>query len=65
MDHHTGRPIPLGESGDISSEGGVVNLVNKDAKEGGSLITRVRLKLRVDLDDERGGNGREQTSLLP
>jgi len=37
--------------------------MNKDAEEGGGLFVRVRLKLRVDLNDERRSDGGEQTSL--
>jgi len=37
--------------------------MNENAEEGGGLFVRVRLKLRVDLDDERRCDGREQTSL--
>jgi hypothetical protein len=63
VDRHTGRSIPLRESRNITPEGGVVDLINEDTEEGGGFVTRVWLKLRVDLYDERGGDSREQTSL--
>ena len=52
------------ESGNIGPEGSVVNFVNENSKEGGGLVPRVRLELRVDLNDERGRNGRKQTGLM-
>jgi hypothetical protein len=54
----------LRESGNIASESCVVDLVDEDPNEGGGLVTGVRLELGVDLDDERGGNGGKQTSLI-
>ena len=57
---HRGRgPVPLWEGRNIVSEGGVVDLVNKDAEEGSSLVVRVRPQFRVDIDDEGGSYGRE------
>ena len=56
---------PLGNSGSVATEGSVVNLMDKNSEEGGSLLTRVGLELRLDVDDECGGDGGEQTSLLP
>ena len=41
------------ESGDIASESGVVDFVNENAKEGGSFVVWVGLKLRLKLDNER------------
>jgi len=46
-----------------NNEGGVVHLVNKDTEEGEALLVGVRVKLRLDLDDERRSDGGEQTSL--
>jgi len=54
---------PLGNGGSFGTKGGVVDLVDKDSKEGGSFLTRVRLKLGLDVDDECGGDRGEQTSL--
>ena len=53
------------EGGNVVAKGGIVNLVKEDTKEGRGLITRVGLKLRVDLDDERGGYCGKQTGLIP
>jgi len=49
----------------VISEYCFIRCMNEDAEEGGGLIVRVRLKLRVDLDDERRSDGGEQTSLWP
>jgi hypothetical protein len=65
VDHRWGRACPLWEGGNVVSERGVVDLVNEDPEEGGCLVTRVGLQLRVDFDDECGGDGGEQTSLIP
>ena len=53
------------EGGNGVSEGGVVDLVNQDAKEDRSLVVRIGLQLRVDLDDEGRGHSGEQTGLIP
>ena len=53
------------ESGDIISEGGVVNLVNEDPQECRGFVARIGLELWVDFDYKRGGDGRKQTCLLP
>ena len=63
MDNSAGRTSSLREGGNVVSEGGVVDLVNEDTEESGGLVVRVGLELRIDLDDECGGDGREQTSL--
>ena len=55
---------PLRDGGNIISEGGVVNFVDKNTKEGSSLFVGIRLKLRIDLDDECGGDCREQSRLI-
>ena len=65
MDYGAGRADPLREGGNFAPEGGIVDLVDKKAEEGGGLIARIRLKLRVDLYYECGSNSREQTSLIP
>ena len=54
---------PLWEGGRVVAKGSVIDLVDQDAEEGGGLVIRVRLEVGVDLDDECGGDGREQTSL--
>ena len=55
---------PLGNSGSVGAKGGVVNFMDEDTEEGGSLLTRVGLELRLDIDDERGSDRREQTGLV-
>ena len=57
------RTRPFRERGNVASKGGVVDLVDQDFEEGGGPVTGVRLKLRVDLDDEGGSDCRKQTSL--
>ena len=59
MDHRARCPSPLWERGNVSSEGGVVNLVNEDPEEGGGVGIRVGLQLRIDLDDKGRSNGRK------
>ena len=51
------------DGGSVISEGGVVDLVDKDAEESGSLLARVRLELRLDVENECRGDSGEQTSL--
>ena len=63
MDYRAGRAGPLRECRNVASEGGVVDLVKKNSKEGCGDVVRVLLEVGVDLDDECGGDGREQTSL--
>ena len=64
LNYRLGGPGPLRKSGRVVSERRVVNLVDEDSEEGGSLVACVGLQLGVDLDDERGGDSREQTSLM-
>ena len=59
VDHHVGRARPLWEGRHVVAEGGVIDLVNEDTEESDGLIVWVRLELRVDLDDECGGDGGE------
>ena len=63
MHHRGGRAVPLWDSGDFISEGGIVNLVNKDTEECRGFVARIRLELGVDLDYERRRDCREQTGL--
>jgi hypothetical protein len=63
MDHRGGRPGPLWEGGNVVPEGGVVDLVDKKAEEGGGLVTRVRSQLGVDVDNKGRSYGGEKTSL--
>ena len=64
LDDRGRRTVPLWESGNIVSEGGVIDLVDEDAKEGGSLVVGIRLKLRVDLNDKRGSHCGEYAGLM-
>jgi hypothetical protein len=65
VDHCAGRARPLWEGWRVVAEGGVIDLVDKDTEESSGLVVRVWFELGVDLDDECGGDGGEQTSLLP
>ena len=65
VNHRAWWTIPLRESGNVVSEGGVVNLENQDPEESSGLIAGVRFELRVDLDDKCGGNDGKETSLTP
>ena len=53
----------MGNTGSVGAESGVVDLVDEDSEEGGSLLARVGLELRLDVDDEGGSDRRKQTSL--
>ena len=64
MDNRARRAGPSWEGRDVVSEGGIVDFVDEDAKEGNSLVVWVWLEIGIDLDDEGGGDSREQTSLL-
>ena len=64
LDNHARGSSPgLWDDGNGVAEGGIVHLVNEDTEEGGSLFVRIGLELGVDLDDEGGSDGGEQTSL--
>jgi len=56
---------PLWEGGNVVAEAGVIDLMDKDTEESSGIVVRVWLELRLDVDDESGGDGGEQTSLLP
>ena len=63
LDYRVRRAGPLWEGGGVVSEGGIVDLVDEDAEESNSLVTRVGLKLRLDVEDESRCDGGEKTSL--
>jgi len=65
LDDHVWGTGPLWKGGRVVSEGGVVDLVDEDTEEGDGLVVRVGPELRLDIDDECGGDGGEQTSLWP
>ena len=43
-DHHLQRAGPLLQSGDVATEGGIVDFVDGDTEESGSLFAWVLLK---------------------
>ena len=59
MDHCAGRAGPLWESRNVVSKSLIVDLVNEDAKEGGSLDVGIGPELRVYFDDECRTDSRE------
>jgi hypothetical protein len=59
LDKRLRRSVPLWESGNVVSERGVIDFVDKDAEEGSSFVAGVRLQLGIDLNDESGGDGGE------
>ena len=65
MNDRARRASPLWEGWNVIAEGGVVDLLDEDAEESDGFVIWVRLEVRVDLDDECGGDGGEQTSLCP
>ena len=64
MDDGSWRSGPLRKSGGVATKGSVVDLMDKDAKEGGGLFVGIRLELGLDLDDESGCYGGKQTGLV-
>ena len=65
LNDHLWGTGPLWEGRNIISEGCIVCLVDQDTEEGSSLVVGVGAKFRLDVDDECGGDGGEQTSLHP
>ena len=63
LDERVRRSCPLWDRRNAATESGTVHRVNKDAKESSRLVVRVLLELGMDLDDERGGYGGEETNL--
>ena len=59
MDHCAGGAGPLRESRNVVSERVIVDLVNEDAEEGGSLDVGIGPELRVYSDDERRSDSGE------
>ena len=56
--------VPLGQSGDVTTKGGLVSIVHQNPKKGSCLLVEIRQKLGLNLDDERRGYDREKTGLL-
>jgi len=63
MDDGARRACPSRKGGNVIAERGIVNLVDENTEESGGFVVRVRLELRVEVDDECGGDRGEQTSL--
>ena len=59
MDHCAGGAGPLRESRDVVSERVIVDLVNEDAEERGSLDVCIGPELRIYSDDECRSDSRE------
>jgi hypothetical protein len=56
VDYRAGRAGPLWECRNVVSEGGVVDFVKENTEEGCALVVWIGLEVRVDLDDEGGGD---------
>jgi len=54
---------PLWDCRDAVAKSSVVNLVDEDTEEGGCFFVWVRLEPGLDLGDECGSDGGEQTGL--
>jgi len=65
LDYRAGGACPLWEGGGIISESSIVDLVDENAEKSRGYVVRVLLEVGVDLDDECGGDGGEQTGLSP
>ena len=63
INYRAGRAGPIREGRDDVSKRGIVDLVDQDSQERVGLVVGIGLKLRVDLNNERGGDGGEQTGL--
>jgi len=63
FDYPAGRASPSWQGRGVVSEGGAVEIVDEDTEESCGYIVRVFLEVGVDLDDECGGDGGEQTGL--
>ena len=69
--HETGhcndfaRWISLGRWGgrSVTGDRGLIESEENCAEEGGGLLVRIGLEVRMDVDDEGGADGREQTGL--
>ena len=59
MDHCAGGAGPRRKSGNVVSERLIVDLVDKDAEERGSLDVGIGPELRVYFDDECRGDSRQ------
>ena len=51
-DDRARRAGPVRNLGNFASENGVVELEEEDTKESGGFFVRIRLELRINVDDE-------------
>jgi len=56
VDDRARRACPLREGWNLVAERGIVDLVDENTEESGGFVVRVRLELRVEVDDECGGD---------
>jgi len=47
----------------VTRDGRLIESEENRAEEGGGLFVRIGLEVRMDIDDEGGADGREQTGL--
>ena len=47
----------------VTRDGGLIESEENCTEEGGRLLVRIGLEVRMDVDDEGGADGREQTDL--
>ena len=47
----------------LTGDGGLIESEKDGAEEGGGLLVGIGLEVRMDIDDKRGADGREQTRL--
>ena len=47
----------------VTGDGGLIESEEDSAEEGGGLLIGIGLEVRVDIDDKRRADGREQTRL--
>ena len=51
------------DGGGLTGDGGLIEGEEDGTEEGRRLLVRIGLEVRVDVDDESGADGREQTRL--
>ena len=49
--------------GDLTGDGGLIESDEDGTEEGRRLLVGIGLEVRMDIDDEGGADGREQTRL--
>ena len=53
----------ISPGGGLTGDGGLIESEEDGAEEGNRLLIGIGLELRMDIDDESGADGREQTRL--